>query len=465
MRTAEHESKLPALQLIDSLLVAFALWFAHLVRSWVLPEVPFPGDFPGIPSSIPPFSAFIPLLLVLLPATPLVLEFNGFYRIAWRPKPGTVIRSTLLLLLIMGFVVTLLKLHSSRMVLLMTAFFAADFLILRDAWTHRLNLRRARDPARREHLLLAAPAGRLSGLRDLVLGHPEGAAARIFELDLSESGESELLQLLHKESISRVLISAGDLPFSRIANTIKTCEIEGIEVCLLADFYRPSIARASLDDLLGHPVMVIRSAPDNSWQLLFKNLLDRVVAPLLLVLSSPLLLIAAIGIRLASPGPILFRQQRAGLHGRPFTMFKFRTMTTNAEMLQSELENFNKMSGPVFKLQQDPRVFAFGRFLRNFSLDELPQLWNVARGDMSLVGPRPLPLYEVDKISDPAQRRRLSMKPGITCIWQVRGRNEITQFDDWVKMDLEYIDNWTLWLDIRLLLATFPAVLTSRGAH
>jgi exopolysaccharide biosynthesis polyprenyl glycosylphosphotransferase len=182
------------------------------------------------------------------------------------------------------------------------------------------------------------------------------------------------------------------------------------------------------------------------------------------VLTLPLMGLIALAIRLTSPGPVLFRQQRSGLHGRPFNMLKFRTMVTNAEQLKQELEALNEMSGPVFKLSNDPRVTRVGRFLRRWSLDELPQLFNVLRGEMSLVGPRPLPVAEVERFDDPADRRRLSVKPGLTCLWQVGGRNEVRCFKDWVRLDLEYIDHWSLWLDLKILARTIPAVLRGTGA-
>jgi lipopolysaccharide/colanic/teichoic acid biosynthesis glycosyltransferase len=152
------------------------------------------------------------------------------------------------------------------------------------------------------------------------------------------------------------------------------------------------------------------------------------------------------------------------LNGQPFTMYKFRTMVTNAEQLQAELAALNEMSGPVFKVSNDPRVTGVGKFLRKFSLDELPQLFNVLRGEMSLVGPRPLPVHEVKRFDDVSHRRRLSVRPGLTCLWQVRGRNTITNFKDWVRLDLEYIDNWSLWLDLKILLRTIPAVFAGTGA-
>src|SRR4029079_6915955 len=195
------------------------------------------------------------------------------------------------------------------------------------------------------------------------------------------------------------------------------------------------------------------------------ELLDVGGAFVLLLLSSPVFLAAALAIRLSSPGPILFRQQRSGLNGRPFTMLKFRSMVTDAEQLKQELAALNEMDGPVFKLTEDPRVTPIGRILRRFSVDELPQLVNVIRGEMSLVGPRPLPVDEVKRFDDFSHRRRLSVKPGLTCLWQGSGRSNVIDFKDWVRLDLEYIDNWSLWLDVKILWRTLPAVLSGTGAR
>src|ERR1043166_4722384 len=172
----------------------------------------------------------------------------------------------------------------------------------------------------------------------------------------------------------------------------------------------------------------------------------------------------AVIIRITSTGPVIFRQQRAGKHGKPFTMYKFRSMSDDAEMRRAELEPFNQMSGPVCKVDADPRITPFGRWLRRSSIDELPQLVNVLMGNMSLVGPRPLPIYEVEKFENTAQRRRLSVKPGLTCLWQISGRNQVKDFRDWVKLDLDYIDRWSLALDFKILLRTIPAVLMGMGA-
>jgi len=182
------------------------------------------------------------------------------------------------------------------------------------------------------------------------------------------------------------------------------------------------------------------------------------------MLLAPVFLMVALLIKLTSPGPILFRQLRSGLNGAPFTIYKFRTMVTDAEQRKHELESMNEMSGPVFKVTRDPRVTRLGRWLRKYSIDELPQLFNVLRGEMSLVGPRPLPVDEVKRFHDVAHRRRLSVKPGLTCLWQISGRNQIAEFSDWVRLDLEYIDNWSIWLDFKILFRTVPVVLMGTGA-
>ena len=185
-------------------------------------------------------------------------------------------------------------------------------------------------------------------------------------------------------------------------------------------------------------------------------------AAAVLVVCSPIIVIAAMLVKLNSPGPAFYRQTRCGLNGRPFEMLKLRTLCLDAEAQKIDLMHLNEMDGPVFKIRHDPRITSIGKMLRRWSMDELLQLWNVLRGDMSLVGPRPAVPAEVDRYSV-AQRRRLSMRPGLTCLWQVSGRNTIS-FEQWVKLDVEYIDTWALNLDLKLLLRTVPAVLFGVGA-
>ena len=237
-----------------------------------------------------------------------------------------------------------------------------------------------------------------------------------------------------------------------------------MEVWLRADFFQTQISQTKAEELYGHPMLVFRTGPDLSWQVAAKSLMDTVGSFLLLIASSPIFVVLFCVIKWSSPGPVFFRQKRAGLNGSPFEMLKFRTMVSNAEQLKQELLALNEMSGPVFKVTNDPRVTRVGRILRKYSLDELPQLINVLRGEMSLVGPRPLPVDEVRRFDDMAHRRRLSVKPGLTCLWQVSGRNNVSDFREWVRLDLEYIDNWTFWLDLKILWRTIPAVFSGAGA-
>lgn len=194
-----------------------------------------------------------------------------------------------------------------------------------------------------------------------------------------------------------------------------------------------------------------------------KRVMDVVVASVLLVLLAPIFAIVALMVAVTSDGPIFYQWRALGRHGRPFIGHKFRTMVVNADELKASLAELNEMTGPVFKVREDPRITKPGAFLRKYSLDELPQLWSVIKGDMSLVGPRP-PTAEEFVQYEPRHRGKLSVIPGITCIWQVNGRNQIQDFEDWMELDREYIENWNLWLDARLLLATLPAVLSARGA-
>jgi exopolysaccharide biosynthesis polyprenyl glycosylphosphotransferase len=289
----------------------------------------------------------------------------------------------------------------------------------------------------------------------------------VAQLDLFSFQVSNFFELLKNESVSRVIFAAGSSEFDKVALAVEACELQGVEAWISASFISSRIARPTFDVIGNKPMLVLRSTPELSWALLFKAAIDRIGAPLLILATSPFWIFAAIGIRLSDPGaPILFSQMRAGRYGKPFRIWKFRTMVANAPELLDQVkeDHGNQMDGPVFKLKNDPRIFPFGALLRKLSIDELPQLLNVSYGEMSLVGPRPLPTYEVDAFSEITYRRRLSVKPGITCEWQAGGRNKITSFDAWVKMDLEYIDNWSLLLDLKILLKTIPAVLFSKGA-
>jgi exopolysaccharide biosynthesis polyprenyl glycosylphosphotransferase len=210
-------------------------------------------------------------------------------------------------------------------------------------------------------------------------------------------------------------------------------------------------------------LLTFASSPQNEFALFFKRTVDVVISAIALVFLSPLLLALAVLIKVTSRGPVFYRQTRCGLGGRQFTLLKFRSMAADADERFPELRELNEVDGPVFKMRNDPRCTPLGRWMRTLSLDELPQLWNVLCGHMSLVGPRPPLPHEVEQY-EPWQRRRLRIRPGLTCLWALEGRSQL-RFDRWVKLDLLYIDNWSVWLDFKILLKTIPAVLSGRGAH
>jgi exopolysaccharide biosynthesis polyprenyl glycosylphosphotransferase len=230
-----------------------------------------------------------------------------------------------------------------------------------------------------------------------------------------------------------------------------------------ADIFGPGNVRWHTEDFDGHQYISTQSGSGNSWALLIKRGLDIAVSGAMLVALAPLFAVTALVVRLTSAGPVLFLQERVGLNKHRFTLYKFRTMVPNAEKLMPKLVTRNEVSGPVFKIKNDPRVTKIGKLLRRSSIDELPQLWNVLKGDMSLVGPRPLPVRDYEGFNQDWQRRRFSVKPGITCLWQVNGRSNIS-FDRWMLLDLQYMDEWSLWLDMKILAKTIPAVMRGSGA-
>jgi exopolysaccharide biosynthesis polyprenyl glycosylphosphotransferase len=274
----------------------------------------------------------------------------------------------------------------------------------------------------------------------------------------------ELDSILMHHVVDQVLIA---LPikscYDRIQCVIETCERVGVPAAFSYDLFAYRVARASVADAAGAQPMVHLAVAANDGRLIVKRLLDVTVAASALVLLSPVLATIAVLVKLTNPGPVLFVQERYGMHKRRFRMLKFRTMVVDAETLQAGLERNNEASGPVFKIRNDPRTTRLGRILRKTSLDELPQLINVLVGDMSLVGPRPLPVRDVARFQEPWLMRRFCVKPGLTCLWQISGRSN-TAFDYWIRMDLEYIDNWSLSLDVEILARTLPAVIRGTGA-
>lgn len=278
------------------------------------------------------------------------------------------------------------------------------------------------------------------------------------------SDPASLAEFLRRNVVDEV---AMYLPLrSSYENSLRAaalCEQHGIIMRFDGDIFDLKKSRSSLDEFDGDHSIATFTGERDWWRFVVKRIMDTVFSVILVVLLAPVALIVTLLIKVSSDGPILFRQERMGMNKRRFMILKFRTMVPNAEKMLAELEDQNEATGPVFKMRKDPRITPIGKILRRTSIDELPQLFNVLRGDMSLVGPRPLPVRDYEGFSEDWQRRRFSVRPGITCLWQVSGRSSIP-FEQWMKLDLKYLDEWSLWLDIKILARTVSAVLKGSGA-
>jgi exopolysaccharide biosynthesis polyprenyl glycosylphosphotransferase len=452
---------------IDGGLFGLAFWLAHLVRlHWHISI----GKFYYKPEAITAFNPdYFPLFWVVIILGILILEGQGFYKqpifAPRREKAWQLAKACLVTTIGLILFIFMLRESQARGVMVLFGFFSFGLVLIKEElvrWGHGLAFGHGQSAKR---IVLVGEQSETRALRsDMRRVQPELEV--VGEFDLKETTTDQLVAFLHEHSVNGVILSARHTIFGRIEEAIQACELEGIEAWLVADFFQTRISQTTIDDFCGRPMLVFQSGPQmSSWPGLVKQLIDLLGALVLLICFSPLFLLVALVIKWTSPGPVFFRQRRAGLNGKPFTMYKFRSMVTNAEQLQQELSTLNEMSGPVFKVTNDPRVTKFGRLIRKFSIDEFPQLWNVLQGDMSLVGPRPLPVDEVNRFDDLAHRRRLSVKPGLTCLWQVGGRNEVSDFKEWVRLDLEYIDHWSLWLDFKILWLTIPVVLLGKGAR
>ncbi len=291
----------------------------------------------------------------------------------------------------------------------------------------------------------------------LVDGAPPPAAAKVL------GHVTDMQRVLEEHVIDEVVFAVPRERMGAVDEAALACEEQGVGVKVLLNVFPNRIAKLSVEEVDGIPVLAFTSTPTDPGGLVLKRLFDVVVSAALLLVLAPLVALVAVAVKLDSPGPVLFRQRRVGLNGREFWLYKFRSMHVDAEARRAELEHRNEMDGPAFKVSDDPRVTRVGRVLRKMSFDEVPQFWNVLKGEMSVVGPRP-PIPSEVKRDERWQRRRLSVKPGLTCTWQVSGRSEL-DFAQWMELDLRYIDNWSLWHDVEIVLRTIPAVLLGRGAR
>lgn len=344
--------------------------------------------------------------------------------------------------------------ETNRAILLLTLFINYVLLVCYRVVLFRFNKHSALDI---RHVVVVGSGHAADDLARIIEKHREWGAKLIGVFD-----QATVRPLLESGGVDELIVVSERESLSEFRETFLLCEELGVTARVVLNFFPHSIARIELHEFDGYPLLTFSTTPTNELLMYIRRILDIVLTLLLSVIWVPITAVIAGLIKLTSPGPVFFKQERCGLNGRLFVMYKLRSMVDNAEQLRFELEALNEMDGPVFKSSRDPRVTTIGRIIRRFSIDEFPQFYNVLRGDMSLVGPRPPLPQEVSRY-ERWQKRRLSMKPGITCLWQISGRNEVS-FEDWMKLDLSYIDNWSLLLDLKILLKTVPVVLLGRGA-
>ena len=466
---------------LDLALVATAFVAAHWLRSSLLPALA-PRTFDG---TLYPLAWYLPLLPVALTVWGLLLLRSRRYRShrtvpllreAWEVLQVTGTSMVVFMLLLFALRLDEQALSEDRVsrawLLLFTLL--AGLLLLAEKLLLRIVARYVRSRGLNYRTLLVVGTGPAAqaiahaiaehawwGYR--LLGHVEvngGTAETIGGLPVV-GRVGDVPRIVQEHAVDDVVFAVGRRELDGLEELFLILNEQGIRSFFALDFFPHARARVEVSEIEGVPLLTFATAPTNPLLLAGKRALDVALSSLILLLGLPIILVVAGAIRLSSQGGVLFRQTRCGLYGRRFTLYKFRTMVEGAEDRLAELQHLNEMDGPVFKSRRDPRVTRLGRLLRKFSLDELPQLWNVLRGDMSLVGPRP-PIPEEVARYERWQRRRLSMKPGLTCLWQVNGRNEL-DFRSWIDLDLQYIDSWSLGLDLRILLKTIPVVLFNSG--
>ncbi len=462
---------------VDALLAVAAFAAAYGVRGQLLPELA--DSFPELPEGgLFPFSLYVPLLAGIVA----IWLGTGFVLGVYRPRELRERRQAVLdptrqilvgMLALAAALFFVKGFYVSRLLLLLFVVFdwtlqvAARLAYIE--WGPRLRERLGDSyrilmvgtGARAQELARMIRESRQAGLR--VVGWVETSAAGARELyGAPVHPLADVPRLLREQVIDEVLFAVGRDELERLEDLFLRCEEEGVRTRVQLQMFPHQTSQVFVEHLGAVPLLTFSTTPEDELRLFAKRLLDAVGAALLLVVLSPLLLLLAVVVKLTSPGPVLYRQERCGLGGRRFALVKFRSMVADAEQRQAELEALNEADGPVFKMRRDPRVTSAGRWIRRLSLDELPQLWNILKGDMSFVGPRPPLPQEVERY-ERWQRRRLRMRPGLTCLWALEGRSELS-FARWMELDMAYIDNWSLWLDLKILLKTIPRVLLGRGA-
>jgi len=453
---------------VDIAVISLAYVIAYLLRDLVKEE--------GVT-----LSRFAVALAIAIPYWILTLYANGIY-LSMRTRTyleilWALVKSAFLTFLLLGTFIFLFKLtFMSRLFFML--FMGLSFLFI---WIEKTALFMSAHYVRRQglstrRLLIVGTGKRAIDFIRKADKHPEWGFEILGAID-DEPGRGvhrvgrlavigtleDISEIFHRDAVDEVVFVVPRSRLNSLQGAIGDCETEGVAVTVAVDLFDTKLARSSVAELDGLPLLHFKTTHAKEWELLVKRLFDFAASSLGILVLSPLFLILAVLIKATSKGPVFFKQDRLGLAGRRFTLFKFRTMRLGAHDVLSEVTDLNAMTTPEFKDKKTRWITPIGRLMRKFSMDELPQLFNVFLGHMSIVGPRPTVPDEVDKYKD-WQRRRFSMKPGITCLWQVNGRNNIA-FEDWMKLDLEYLDKWSLWLDAKILMKTVPVVIFGIGAY
>jgi exopolysaccharide biosynthesis polyprenyl glycosylphosphotransferase len=377
-------------------------------------------------------------------------------------------------ILLMGLMYFLKFSDVSRIFIVMFLVVDAALLVIARICAYYYIARRNMNSLNQKNILIVGTGKRGVRIAELIQNHKEWGVKVIgfIEQDPEMVGKDvlgvkvmgllkDLPVILTNFQVDDVIFAGPRSWLDQIQDAVRCCEEIGVRAQIACDFWPTSLTKINLDTLGGQPLLSLTPPPDYGELFAVKRTLDLCFSSFIILLMLPVFIVSAVLIKLTSSGPVFFRQERYGLRGRKFKLIKFRTMVADAEAQKTELSHLNEMTGPVFKMQNDPRITQVGRFLRKFSLDEFPQFINVLKGDMSIVGPRPPIPNEVDGYEF-SQRRRLSVRPGLTCLWQISGRNTVN-FEEWVRKDLEYIDKWSLGLDVKIIFKTIPAVLKGSG--
>jgi exopolysaccharide biosynthesis polyprenyl glycosylphosphotransferase len=462
----------------DLMVICIAFGAAYLLRTLLVQFEFFHARLPGIY----PFAHYLPLLLGLLALWAMTGYFGSFYRDLELSNPirigaNLLYQSLVVLVLAYAGLYLLKRTDISRTFVMVVGGVMFASLLAGRAISHS-GVYWMRERLNRYHYCVVVGCG--SRAREVagLIEDSRGSGMRLVGfIDPDESGPasqqaignyrvfplSSVENILQEQVIDEVIFAVTMQELARLEPVILHCANLGMKVRVQLEFLPAAYSRIYLEKFRDLELLSLSSTPESELLLFFKRAFDLSLAACSLVILAPVMALVAAAIRVSSPGPVLFKQVRCGLGGRRFTLYKFRSMINNAEQLKAELHQLNELNGPVFKLRDDPRITAVGRWLRRFSIDELPQLWNIVRGDMSFVGPRPAIPAEVEQY-EAWQRRRLRMRPGLTCIWVLEGRNHL-EFNRWIQLDLAYIDTWSLWLDAKIFFRTIPIVLSGRGAY